>query len=168
MYDVAIVGGGPGGYNAAIRAGPLGLKLACIEGSPQIGGTCLNVGCMPSKALLHASKRYEDVQIEFAHLGIEVTPTLNLSQMMAQKADSVTRLVKGVEFLFRKNKVDWIQGRARFTAPGKITLYGIGSDWAQSRHPRLPDRPLALGPRADWPLCAGAGQCPRSAINPNG
>src|SRR3954463_7492318 len=91
-YDVVIIGGGPGGYNAAIRAGQLGLKAACVEKRETLGGTCLNVGCMPSKALLHASELYDAANHEFANLGIEVAPKLNLGQMMKQKAESVTQL----------------------------------------------------------------------------
>jgi len=114
QYDVVIIGGGPGGYNAAIRAGQLGLKVACVEGRETLGGTCLNVGCMPSKALLHASELYAAAAgPEFATLGIEVKPKLNLPQMMAQKTESVTALTKGIEFLFKKNKVEWIKGWGR-------------------------------------------------------
>jgi len=121
-YDVVIIGGGPGGYNAAIRAGQLGLSAACVEMRDTLGGTCLNVGCMPSKALLHASELYEMAGKGFAGLGIEVTPKLNLAQMMAQKADSVTALTKGIEFLFKKNKVDWVRGRGRIAGPGKVEV----------------------------------------------
>src|SRR3989338_2848509 len=122
-YDVLIIGGGPGGYNAAIRAGQLGLKVACIEGRETLGGTCLNVGCMPSKALLHASEFYEAATSgELNNLGIEVKPTLNLAQMMKQKDESVTTLTKGIEFLFRKNKVEWIKGWGRLNGPGKVTV----------------------------------------------
>ena len=122
-YDVIILGGGPGGYNAAIRAGQLGLKAACVEGRPTLGGTCLNVGCMPSKALLHASELYEAaIGKEFANLGIDVSPTLNLAQMMKQKDESVAGLTKGIEFLFRKNKVDWIKGWGHIDGPGKVTV----------------------------------------------
>lgn len=122
-YDVLIIGGGPGGYNAAIRAGQLGLKVACIEGRETLGGTCLNVGCMPSKALLHASELYEAATSgELNNLGIEVTTTLNLAQMMKQKDESVTALTKGIEFLFRKNKVEWIKGWGRLNGPGKVTV----------------------------------------------
>lgn len=122
-YDVVILGGGPGGYNAAIRAGQLGLKAACVEGRATLGGTCLNVGCMPSKALLHASELYDAAMgAEFANLGIEVKPTLNLAQMMKQKDQSVAGLTKGIEFLFRKNKVDWIKGWGHIDGPGKVTV----------------------------------------------
>ncbi|MBA1377254.1 dihydrolipoyl dehydrogenase [Pseudomonas brassicacearum] len=124
-YDVIILGGGPGGYNAAIRAGQLGLKAACVEGRATLGGTCLNVGCMPSKALLHASELYDAAKgNEFAHLGINVSPTLDLAQMMKQKDESVAGLTKGIEFLFRKNKVDWIKGWGHIDGPGKVTVTG--------------------------------------------
>jgi dihydrolipoamide dehydrogenase len=122
QYDVVIIGGGPGGYNAAIRAGQLGLKVACIEMRETLGGTCLNVGCMPSKALLHASEMFEAAKKDFAGIGIEVTPKLNLGQMHAQKNDSVTALTKGIEFLFRKNKADWIKGKGRITGPGTVEV----------------------------------------------
>jgi dihydrolipoamide dehydrogenase len=126
-YDVIILGGGPGGYNAAIRAGQLGLKAACVEGRATLGGTCLNVGCMPSKALLHASELYEAAKgNEFAHLGINVSPTLDLAQMMKQKDESVAGLTKGIEFLFRKNKVDWIKGWGHIDGPGKVTVTDEG------------------------------------------
>jgi dihydrolipoamide dehydrogenase len=128
QYDVIIIGGGPGGYNAAIRAGQLGLKVACvdkgIDGGATLGGTCLNVGCMPSKALLHASEMYDAAANHFAELGIEVAPKLNLTQMMAQKATSVAQLTKGIEFLFKKNKVDWVKGKGRITGPGQVEVAG--------------------------------------------
>jgi dihydrolipoamide dehydrogenase len=124
QYDVVIIGGGPGGYNAAIRAGQLGLKAACVETRSTLGGTCLNVGCIPSKALLHASELFELAGKEFATFGIEVAPRLNLPAMMAQKASAVGQLTKGVEFLFRKNKVDWIKGAGKITGPGKVEAAG--------------------------------------------
>jgi len=121
-YDVVIIGGGPGGYNGAIRAGQLGLRVACVEKRETLGGTCLNVGCIPSKSLLHASELFELAAKDFAGFGIEVTPTLNLPTMMKQKADSVSQLTKGVEFLFKKNKVDWIKGVARLAGPGRVEV----------------------------------------------
>src|SRR6218665_2668193 len=123
QYDVVIIGGGPGGYNAATPAGQLGLKPAIVEGRGKLGGTCLNVGCMPSKALLHASELYDAATGgEFATLGIEVKPKLNLPQMMKQKADSVEALTKGIEFLFKKNKVDYVKGWGRIAGPGKVVV----------------------------------------------
>ncbi len=122
QYDVVIIGGGPGGYNAAIRAGQLGLKVACVEGHSTLGGTCLNVGCMPSKALLHASEMFEAASKDFAALGIDATVKLNLPTMMKQKADSVAQLTKGVEFLFKKNKAEWIKGWAKITGVGKVEV----------------------------------------------
>lgn len=127
-YDVVIIGGGPGGYNAAIRAGQLGLKVACVDkgvaGGQALGGTCLNVGCMPSKALLHASELYEMAGKDFAEIGIQVSPKLDLVQMMKQKADSVGQLTKGIEFLFKKNKVDWVKGTGRIAGAGKVEVAG--------------------------------------------
>jgi len=123
-YDVVIIGGGPGGYNGAIRAGQLGLKVACVEKSPTLGGTCLNVGCIPSKALLHASELYELAMKDFAGFGIEVAPKLNLAVMMRQKEESVGQLTKGVEFLFKKNKVDWVRGAGRLAGEGKVEVTG--------------------------------------------
>jgi dihydrolipoamide dehydrogenase len=122
QYDVVIIGGGPGGYNAAIRAGQLGLKAAIIEMRETLGGTCLNVGCMPSKALLHASELYEAANREFEHLGIEVSPRLNLPQMMGQKDESVAALTKGVDFLMKKNKVERILGKGRLAGPGRVEV----------------------------------------------
>src|SRR5512140_833147 len=113
QYDVIIIGGGPGGYNAAIRAGQLGLKAAIVEKRATLGGTCLNVGCIPSKALLHASEMLEIAKFDFADMGIDAEPKLNLPKMMANKAKSVDALVKGVEFLMKKNKVDVLMGAGR-------------------------------------------------------
>ena len=124
QYDVIIIGGGPGGYNAAIRAGQLGLTVACVEDRETLGGTCLNVGCMPSKALLHASEMYDAAANHFAELGIETTPKLNLTQMMAQKAASVGQLTKGIEVLVKKNKVEGLKGRGRIAGAGKVEVTG--------------------------------------------
>ncbi|HWF02027.1 MAG TPA: dihydrolipoyl dehydrogenase [Caulobacteraceae bacterium] len=123
-YDVVIIGGGPGGYNAAIRAGQLGLKAACVEMRETLGGTCLNVGCIPSKSLLHASELFEMAGKDFAGLGIEVSPKLNLGAMMKQKSDGVGQLTKGIEFLFKKNKADWVRGRGRIAGEGRVEVTG--------------------------------------------
>ena len=121
-YDVVIIGGGPAGYNAAIRAGQLGMSVACVEMRGTLGGTCLNVGCIPSKALLHASEMFEAAKTDFASLGIKVTPELDLPQMHAQKDKSVGQLTKGIEFLFKKNKADWIRGQGRIDGPNRVVV----------------------------------------------
>jgi dihydrolipoamide dehydrogenase len=121
-FDVVVIGSGVGGYNAAIRAGQLGLKVACVEKEKVLGGTCLNVGCMPSKALLHASELYELALTEFASLGIKVKPRLDLPTMMAQKSRSVADLVRGLEILLLKNKVKRIDGVARLDGPGRVIV----------------------------------------------
>jgi len=123
-FDVVIIGGGPGGYNAAIRAGQLGLRAACVEKRETLGGTCLNVGCIPSKALLHASEMFEIAGKAFAGLGIKVAPELDLPQMHKQKSESVGVLTKGIEFLFKKNKVEWIKGAGVIAAPGQVAVTG--------------------------------------------
>jgi dihydrolipoamide dehydrogenase len=124
-FDVVIIGGGPGGYNAAIRAGQLGLKTAIVEMRGVLGGTCLNVGCMPSKALLHASELFEAASSEFANIGIEVpAPKLNLVQMMKAKQDSVNALTKGIEFLMKKNKVTYFAGRGTIAGQGRVAVTG--------------------------------------------
>jgi dihydrolipoamide dehydrogenase len=122
-YDVVIIGAGPGGYNCAIRAGQLGLKVACIEKNPTLGGTCLNVGCIPSKALLHASELFAAAQNDFAGLGIKVGKLdLDLKQMMAQKLEAVDGLTKGIEYLFKKNKVERINAHGRILGPGQVEV----------------------------------------------
>jgi dihydrolipoamide dehydrogenase len=125
-YDVLVIGSGPGGYVAAIRAAQLGLKTACAESRETLGGTCLNVGCIPSKALLHASELYEDAHSgALTKFGIDLTgATLNLDQMHAEKALAVKELTGGIAFLFKKNKVDWLQGRAAFTAADTVEVAG--------------------------------------------
>jgi dihydrolipoamide dehydrogenase len=131
-YDVVIIGAGPGGYNAAIRAGQLGLKTAIVEKRATLGGTCLNVGCIPSKALLHASEMFEIASKDFASMGIDAKPKLNLKQMMANKAESVDALTKGVAFLMKKNKVEVLSGAGRIAGPGKVVVQG--ADGAETEH----------------------------------
>jgi dihydrolipoamide dehydrogenase len=113
--DVLVIGSGPGGYVAAIRAAQLGLRTACVESRETLGGTCLNVGCIPSKALLHASEYFDAAANgTMAKMGIKVTPELDLPQMHAQRLDAVKQLTGGIAFLFKKNKVEWIKGRGAF------------------------------------------------------
>ena len=114
-YDVLVIGAGPGGYVAAIRAAQLGLKTACAESRETLGGTCLNVGCIPSKALLHASELYDHAANgAMAKLGIKTTVELDLDTMHGQRRDAVKQLTGGIEYLFKKNKVTWLKGRAAF------------------------------------------------------
>ena len=123
-FDAVVIGGGPGGYNAAIRLGQLGLKTACIDKRGVFGGTCLNIGCIPSKALLHASERFHEARTEFAKLGIKADVSLDLPAMMAHKDKVVGELTRGVDFLLKKYKSEAIIGEARITAPGKIEVKG--------------------------------------------
>jgi dihydrolipoamide dehydrogenase len=123
-YDLIVIGTGPGGYVAAIRAAQLGMKVAVVEKRATHGGTCLNVGCIPSKALLHASERYAEAADGFAAMGIKVTPELDLAAMLAFKDSGVKGNVDGVEFLLKKNKIDAVHGTGRIAAPGKVEVTG--------------------------------------------
>ena len=124
-YDVLVIGSGPGGYVAAIRAAQLGLKTACAEGRETLGGTCLNVGCIPSKAMLHASEYFDAAANgAMAKMGIDVTPKLNLPAMHGQRIDAVKGLTGGIEFLFKKNKIDWLKGYANFTSADTVEVAG--------------------------------------------
>ena len=125
-FDVIVIGSGPGGYVAAIRSAQLGFKTACVESRQTLGGTCLNVGCIPSKSLLHASELYHKAQKEFKNLGIETTDIkLNLSKMMANKNKSVLTLTKGVEFLFKKNKIFHLKGKGSILDKNTVLVEGI-------------------------------------------
>ena len=122
-FEVVIIGGGPGGYVCAIRSAQLGFKTACIESKNTLGGTCLNVGCIPSKSLLNLSENFNKVKKNFSNLGITTGKvTLNLSKMMKTKEKSVTVLTKGIEFLFKKNKVTYIKGQASFKSNNEIIV----------------------------------------------
>ncbi len=122
-YDVLVIGAGPGGYVAAIRAAQLGLKVACAESRETLGGTCLNVGCIPSKAMLHASEYFEAAKGgALAKMGVEVTPKLNLGAMHDQRLDAVKQLTGGIAFLFKKNKVTWLKGLATFEDPHTVKV----------------------------------------------
>ena len=123
-FDVIIIGGGPGGYVCAIRAAQLGLKTACIESRGTLGGTCLNVGCIPSKSLLNLSESYHKAQKEFNAQGIEFSGLkLNLDKMMSNKNKSVQVLTKGVEFLLKKNKVTYIKGKGVLFSNKDVVVY---------------------------------------------
>jgi dihydrolipoamide dehydrogenase len=124
-FDVIVIGAGPGGYVCAIRAAQLGLKTACVEKRETLGGTCLNVGCIPSKALLQSSEHFEEAQHKLADHGVIVNGVkADLKRMLARKGEVVSANVKGVEFLFRKNKVTWLKGEGRIAAPGQVQVNG--------------------------------------------
>lgn len=123
-YDLIVIGTGPGGYVAAIRAAQLGMTVAVVEKRPVHGGTCLNVGCIPSKALLHASELYHEAVDNFGTMGIAVKPKLDLEKMQAFKDDGVKGNVEGVAFLLKKNKIDAIQGVGRIVEPGRVDVTG--------------------------------------------
>ena len=125
-YDVLVIGAGPGGYVAAIRSAQLGLRTACAEARETLGGTCLNVGCIPSKALLHASELYEEAKSgALAKFGVNLDGTsLDLAQMHAEKSKAVGELTGGIAFLFKKNKVDWLKGLATFTSKDGVEVAG--------------------------------------------
>jgi dihydrolipoyl dehydrogenase len=124
-FDLIIIGAGPGGYVCALRAAQLGMKVACVEKRDTLGGTCLNIGCIPSKALLQSSENYVAATHDFAAHGVEIgAVTLDLGRMMARKDEVVSANVKGVEFLFRKNKVTWLKGAARVVAPDRVEVDG--------------------------------------------
>ncbi|AEI95060.1 dihydrolipoyl dehydrogenase [Roseobacter litoralis] len=122
-YDVIIIGSGPGGYVCAIRCAQLGLKVACVEGRDTLGGTCLNVGCIPSKALLHASHMLHEAEHNFAAMGLMgKSPSVDWKKMMSYKEDTIGQNTKGIEFLFKKNKIDWLKGWGSIPEAGKVKV----------------------------------------------
>jgi len=122
-FDVIVIGAGPGGYVCAIRCAQLGLKVACVEGRETLGGTCLNVGCIPSKALLHASHQLHEAEHNFAKMGLKgKSPSVDWKQMLAYKDEVIEGNTKGIEFLFKKNKVTWIKGWASIPAAGQVKV----------------------------------------------
>ena len=124
-YDLVVIGTGPGGYVCAVRAAQLGMKVAVVEKNATLGGTCLNVGCMPSKALLHASEMFEEAGHSFAKMGVSVSePKLDLPAMMNFKQQGIDGNVKGVEFLMKKNKIDVISGKGKIIGAGKVEVTG--------------------------------------------
>ena len=123
-FDLIVIGGGPGGYVCAIRASQLGLKTACVESRGALGGTCLNVGCIPSKSLLNLSENFSKAKKDFRNQGIEIEGIkLNIEKMMSNKNKSVQVLTKGVEFLFKKNKVTYIKGKGVLFSKNDIVVY---------------------------------------------
>ena len=122
-YDVIVIGSGPGGYVCAIRCAQLGLKTACVEGRETLGGTCLNVGCIPSKALLHASHQLHEAEHNFAKMGLKgKSPSVDWKQMLCYKDDVIGQNTKGIEFLFKKNKVDWLKGWGSIPEAGRVKV----------------------------------------------
>ena len=131
-YDVIIIGSGPGGYVAAIRCAQLGLKTAIVEGRDTLGGTCLNVGCIPSKALLHATEMLHEAEHNFAEMGLKgKAPSVDWKQMLAYKDNTISQNTGGVEFLMKKNKVDWLKGWGSIPAAGKVK---VGDDTHDDKH----------------------------------
>jgi dihydrolipoamide dehydrogenase len=122
-YDVIVIGSGPGGYVCAIRCAQLGLKTAVVEGRDTLGGTCLNVGCIPSKALLHASHMLHEAEHNFAAMGLKgKAPSVDWKQMQSYKSDTIETNTKGIEFLFKKNKIDWLKGWGSVPAAGQVKV----------------------------------------------
>ncbi|WP_116085948.1 dihydrolipoyl dehydrogenase [Tropicimonas sp. IMCC34011] len=131
-YDVIIIGSGPGGYVCAIRCAQLGLKTACVEGRDTLGGTCLNVGCIPSKALLHATEMLHEAEHNFAKMGLKgKSPSVDWPQMLSYKDDVIAQNTKGIEFLFKKNKVDWLKGWGSIPEAGKVK---VGDEVHEAKH----------------------------------
>ena len=125
-FDLIVIGAGPGGYVCAIRAAQLGMKVGCVEKRATLGGTCLNIGCIPSKALLQSSEHFEEARHKLADHGVLVNGDvgLDLGRMLARKGEVVSANVKGVEFLFRKNKVTWLKGEGRISGPNTVAVGG--------------------------------------------
>ncbi|NKB21280.1 MAG: dihydrolipoyl dehydrogenase [Alphaproteobacteria bacterium] len=135
QYDLVVIGAGPGGYVAAIRAAQLGMKVACVDMRDTLGGTCLNVGCIPSKALLQSSEKFSEAQHALADHGVKIGKVgLDLEKMLARKDDVVDGLTKGIAFLFKKNKVEQITGTARITAPDTVEVSEPGSTTLKTKH----------------------------------
>lgn len=131
-YDVIIIGSGPGGYVCAIRCAQLGLKVACVEGRDTLGGTCLNVGCIPSKALLHASHMLHEAEHNFAAMGLKgKSPSVDWKQMLSYKQSTIEQNTKGIEFLFKKNKIDWLKGWGSIPEAGKVK---VGDDIHEAKN----------------------------------
>jgi dihydrolipoamide dehydrogenase len=148
-YDLIVIGSGPGGYVCAIRAAQLGLKTAVVEKRATFGGTCLNIGCIPSKAMLNASELYDEASHKFAEMGIKVgEPAVDLAAMLKYKQQAVDVNVKGVDYLFRKNKIEAFHGAARITAPGKVEVTNADGK-AQSTRQVLETKAIVIATGSD-------------------
>ncbi|EAR52437.1 2-oxoglutarate dehydrogenase, E3 component, dihydrolipoamide dehydrogenase [Oceanicola granulosus HTCC2516] len=131
-YDVIVIGSGPGGYVCAIRCAQLGLKTACVEARDTLGGTCLNIGCIPSKALLHATEMLHEAEHNFAEMGLKgKSPSVDWKQMLAYKDKTISQNTGGIEFLFKKNKIDWLKGWGSIPEAGKVK---VGDETHNARH----------------------------------
>src|ERR1700712_839067 len=144
-YDLIVIGTGPGGYVCAIRAAQLGLKTAVVEKNATFGGTCLNIGCIPSKALLHPSELFEEAGHSFAKMGIGVpAPKLDLKAMLNFKQEAIDGNVKGVDFLFKKNKIDGFKGTGKLAGAGKVEVMG-----ADGKTQTLATKAMLIAPGSD-------------------
>jgi dihydrolipoyl dehydrogenase len=153
-YDLIVIGTGPGGYVCAIRAAQLGLKTAVVEKNATFGGTCLNIGCIPSKAMLHASELYEEAGHSFAQMGIKVgKPSVELPALLKYKEQNVESNVKGVEFLFKKNKIETFHGAARIVAPGQVEVKDDGG-----KTQTLETKNIVIASGSDVARLAGSGE----------
>lgn len=148
-FDLIVIGGGPGGYVAAIRAAQLGMQVACVEMRGSLGGTCLNVGCIPSKALLHSSERYEEARLHFGEHGIKAKVELDLDTMQARKSKVVLDLTKGIEGLFKKNKVAYIVGKGVITGANEVT---VGKDIYKTKRIIIASAASAINVPASGPM----------------
>ena len=140
-FDLVVIGSGPGGYVCAIRAAQLGMKVAVVEKMKTLGGTCLNIGCIPSKALLYASEMFDEAGHGLAPLGVVVPPPkLDLPAMMKHKDVTVAANVNGVAYLFKKNKIEWVSGEGRIASPGRVTVKAADGKESSARNQGDRDR----------------------------
>src|SRR5580700_11231523 len=163
-YDLVVIGSGPGGYVCAIRAAQLGMKVAVVEKMKTLGGTCLNIGCIPSKALLYASEMFDEAGHGLAPLGVVVSPPkLDLAAMMKHKDVTVAANVNGVAYLFKKNKIDWVSGEGRIAAPGRVTVKG-----ADGKDATLETKGIVIATGSDVARLAGVEINEKTVISSTG
>ena len=163
-YDLVVIGSGPGGYVCAIRAAQLGMKVAVIEKMKTLGGTCLNIGCIPSKALLHASEMFDDAGHALAPFGVVVSsPKLDLAAMMKHKDVTVAANVNGVAYLFKKNKIDWVSGDGRIAAPGRVGVKGLDGNEVT-----LDTKAIVIATGSDYARLPGVGIDEKTIVSSTG